>query len=807
MSQTARKDIQRPEKNNEPASPTEPIITPVIPPGNRFTTTSRNVGSATFSSMAKQAESLVNGDNSIMFNSYNNNAVFKSARMDVSDCVAVDVLNKSINNVSVIAFENNTILQGISDGYTINNQGAMVPLYDSNIALSTAFGYEYAQTTDTLRKDLNIEIERRKYDHSVLLSSFQQTSAACEHAVRMIHYIDYDTENHAVNVVIPYENPQSQTLTHLDDMPSETISYSGIDSNPSTGIVEEEPVPSEQKTIVTIERDGTIIDGSAIVSSDLAVPVINTENIYTETLTLPPFMIDVPGATYKHPYRGQIIEIPTTKPTTEEDESYYFYAIFGGVSGDTVINPNYGLSEKYTVPTDALFDCENREITREQITEFGGKIYIGINHESVLAGMVVQLPLTVGETISDEARLLMDLIEYDPGNTEVTTYTNPNYRMVGYCPMDDILFDTTSDVITLKPQFKYIFIDSDTHLDGIYFTPTHTVVGIADTIELPSDNIVPTVRAVMEHVSEELTEYDGIIMTIIRTLIQQLSETISFDLDVKQYSLEYNAALTDYLINSTGGLGTEPTFIMPVNPRPGEIPDFAAPATPTNWSLWINIRKWIMQGIADSLLQRNGRTYWKDCSNYDILYERLGFAAALGQISTYDSSWGGELGKGDILRWTIGSTSLTSGNTARITVHSEAFKDEDDVGGYLCSGAAGFHTNTWLYVGNSTDIPKCNRVDGTNYNVVCTGSSTFSGHTDIRGPLRFVSNSALEFQNATILYGWDNDERVFTKSTTFDGLMNRITSLESENASLKARVSTLEADVAYLKQLVKHFTL
>ena len=121
MSQTARKDIQRPEKNNEQA---EPIITPVIPPGNRFTTTSRNVGSATFSSMAKQAESLVNGDNSIMFNSYNNNAVFKSARMDVNDCVAVDVLNKSINNVSAIAFENNTILQGISDGYTINNQGA-----------------------------------------------------------------------------------------------------------------------------------------------------------------------------------------------------------------------------------------------------------------------------------------------------------------------------------------------------------------------------------------------------------------------------------------------------------------------------------------------------------------------------------------------------------------------------------------------------------------------------------------------------------------------------------------------------------
>ena len=214
-----------------------------------------------------------------------------------------------------------------------------------------------------------------------------------------------------------------------------------------------------------------------------------------------------------------------------------------------------------------------------------------------------------------------------------------------------------------------------------------------------------------------------------------------------------------------------------------------------------------MQGIADSLLQRNGQTYWKDCANYDILYEYLGFAKALGQISTYASSWGGELGKGDILRWNIGSTSLTSGNTCRIQVHSEKFKDADDVGGYFCSGAAGFHTNTWLYVGNSDEIPECNKIDSKDYNFVCMGSATFRGNTTIASTMRFYPNSSIQFYPSTIQYGWDSKEYVFTKSTTFDGLMSRIDNLEAENSALKNRVKSLEEDVAYLKQLVKHFTL
>ena len=784
----------------------EPIITPVLgegalrpspvlPPGNRFTSTSRNVGTATFSSMAKQAESLVNGDNSITFNTYNNNAVFRSARTDINDSVSIDIINKTINNVSAVVFNNNTLIQGISDGYTVNNQGAMVPLYDSNIALSTAFGYEYAQTTDNLRKDLNIEIERRKYDHSVLLSSFQQTSEACEHAVRMIHYIDYDTENHAVNIVIPYENAESQTTSFVDDMPSETIAYDDINTDPSTGVIEFAPRASEQRTVVSINRDGTIIDGSAVVSSDLTVPAITVE-----TLTFPSFSADVPGAVYKHPFRGRLVEIPESK----DDD---FYRVFGGVRGDTIINPNKGLTERYAVPEGTLFDCEQPWITKKDISYYSGKVYIGVNHESVLAGLVVQLPLTVGEEITDEARLLMELLDYSPEHAEVSKYTNPNYRMVGYLPLDDILFDTKSDTVWLQLQYKYIFIDSTATLNDIYYTPAHTITSIADTVELPLDNIIPTVRAVMEHVSDKFAEYDVAVMDIIRTLIQQLAETISFDLDVKQYALEYNAALTDYVINSTGGLDKEPEFNMPVNPRPGEIPDFSAPAQPTDWALWINVRKWVVQGIIDSLLRKNGQKYWNDCPNYDILNQYLSFAAALGQVSSFDEEWSWEFFKGDILTWNVGGSSTLSGNSVRFKVHSENYSSTSKMGGYFCSGSAGFHTNNWIYVGDSSNVPDCNEITGGKYNFVCKGDAHFHGYTNVSDTFRFLIGSTLQFQQETIEYAFDKEKAKFMKQTSFDELMNRIDNLETENTELKNRVQTLEADVAYLKQLVKHFTI
>ena len=44
-----------------------------------------NVSTATFSSMSKQAESLVNGGNNVVFNPYNNNLVFQWVSMSMND--------------------------------------------------------------------------------------------------------------------------------------------------------------------------------------------------------------------------------------------------------------------------------------------------------------------------------------------------------------------------------------------------------------------------------------------------------------------------------------------------------------------------------------------------------------------------------------------------------------------------------------------------------------------------------------------------------------------------------------------------
>ena len=46
-----------------------------------------NVSTATFSSMSKQAESLVNGGNNVVFNPYNNNLVFQWVSMSMNDCL------------------------------------------------------------------------------------------------------------------------------------------------------------------------------------------------------------------------------------------------------------------------------------------------------------------------------------------------------------------------------------------------------------------------------------------------------------------------------------------------------------------------------------------------------------------------------------------------------------------------------------------------------------------------------------------------------------------------------------------------
>ena len=148
-----------------------------IPQQQQHVPSNNNASTATFSNLAKQAESLVNGDISIQFSNYNNNILFKSKHLDTSECVNIDVLHKKLQKINSISFENNSELKGISDGYTTNKQGSKIPLYDKNIALSTVFAYEYQHKIDSVRRDLNSEIEKRKNADDLLNKRVDEANA------------------------------------------------------------------------------------------------------------------------------------------------------------------------------------------------------------------------------------------------------------------------------------------------------------------------------------------------------------------------------------------------------------------------------------------------------------------------------------------------------------------------------------------------------------------------------------------------------------------------------------------------------
>ena len=255
-----------------------------------FVVPSKNHGTATFSSLAKQAEQLVHGENSIIFDSYNNSIVFRSARLNQNLCISVDILNRMLSNVVQLTFANGTIIRGISDGYSIDSKGGMVPIYDSTIALSTAFGYELSQSSESIRKDLNVEIERRIQDSERLLNEFQQTSEDCHQAVRLVHYLEFDTENHAVAIVVPYEDPEGD-LGYGDLMPAETLYMEGESYyDPNTGINKVEPVGVSEKNVVVVDVNGLYVDGAIVSTGHYEFPGFEVEG-EEETISIPPGII------------------------------------------------------------------------------------------------------------------------------------------------------------------------------------------------------------------------------------------------------------------------------------------------------------------------------------------------------------------------------------------------------------------------------------------------------------------------------------------------------------------------------------
>ena len=161
----------------------------------------QNVHTAIFSSASKVAESLVSGPNSVLFNTYNNYLVFKWIATQMDECAAIDIPNRLLINFDGIMFTNGSTITGISNGYAYDRFGRLVQLYDPTVVLDTTFSYEIVNV-------VNNEITVRKYDNSVLTTVIQNFGEAAIHAESLIHYLEFDTVNPALQVVIPVEDEE-----------------------------------------------------------------------------------------------------------------------------------------------------------------------------------------------------------------------------------------------------------------------------------------------------------------------------------------------------------------------------------------------------------------------------------------------------------------------------------------------------------------------------------------------------------------------------------------------------------------------
>ena len=135
----------------------------------------------------------------------------------------IDVIHKKLQKINAISFENNSELKGISDGYTTNKQGSKIPLYDKNIALSTVFAYEYQHKIDSIRRDLNSEIEKRKYADELLNNRVDGVEADIE---------SLDNEVNVLKTTIATMDSQIKSLE--TELSSANDKISALDSEVNT---------------------------------------------------------------------------------------------------------------------------------------------------------------------------------------------------------------------------------------------------------------------------------------------------------------------------------------------------------------------------------------------------------------------------------------------------------------------------------------------------------------------------------------------------------------------------------------------
>ena len=541
------------DKNNEKDTPQPPANQQIstISTFNRPRPSSSNV--ATFSSMAKVAESLVNGGASIMFNSYNNSIVFKWVSQDINESLSIDIINRIISNIQNIYFTNGSFIKGISNGFTLNNRGQVVQQYDENIALSTAFGYDITQISNSTIINLNTEIEARQSDSRLLLTAYQQTEQNIKNAESLVHYLEFDTDNHVLYIVIPVESEEGE-LSHGDALPSETLTMDEPEDgvyDPSIRIEEVEEKKFTNFINTQFDKDGLTVYGdincmniiaptgsidelqsssiiaeqlqsSSIIAEQLQSTISITEDsLATNSIIFPTcYLEDITKSDgspieTEHPLAGETIDVPTEIPTPLDD-NYTYYLFLGGVVGDTVRNPNLR-GRHYYIEND-----EQKFYTERITTE------------------IIQ---------TEKEQVEINTIHFDIGKRRDVIPSEPEF-------------------IVLDEQFTF---DNIT-LQGTLFYPQYQIYGISQDWETPNIYTLPTTLSVSSLVSAGL---------------EAAGEDVKNALEV----IQSNAQQIQNIHNSKGGFDStkEESY---------------------NWKLWTYIRRWIMKGIQDFIDAKNDVKSW-----------------------------------------------------------------------------------------------------------------------------------------------------------------------------------------------------
>ena len=113
-----------------------------------LTNNSSVVGNTTFSCIAQKAKELVNGTNSIKFDSANNSVYFKYISQSPTNALSIDMRNRNIKNCEGIEFYDDSQITSMSNGIkTIHGHSEI--LNDPNVGLNTQFSYQVLNTLNS----------------------------------------------------------------------------------------------------------------------------------------------------------------------------------------------------------------------------------------------------------------------------------------------------------------------------------------------------------------------------------------------------------------------------------------------------------------------------------------------------------------------------------------------------------------------------------------------------------------------------------------------------------------------------------